>query len=230
MTAAETIFGEEKQADLARRAARAFDSIPLRKQIRSDVRDDPQLGHLLDAVAHLQCAVHEREQETGTESMLYRELETAQQGVTGYAEDSRVGEVIAQSCATVIGDGDKWRRSDSLDQEHIDEAVAEARQWLGQHTDIAGRLDLLYLVPDSPSGDRSAQVRVTFVPQRWHDGRLVRAQKREHFVVPAADATDENGSLYDDGSCKAKQLWAHENAPKQAREWDGPFTIVLEWV
>ena len=133
MTVAETTFGDEKQADLARRAAREFDSTPLCKQIRSDVRDDPQLGHLLDAVAHLRSVVHEREQETGTESMLYRELETAEQGVAAYAEDSRVGEVIARSCATVIEEGDQWSRSASLDQEHIDKAVAEARQWLRQH-------------------------------------------------------------------------------------------------
>ncbi|SEO18171.1 hypothetical protein SAMN05216388_100941 [Halorientalis persicus] len=230
MTAAETTFRAEKQADLARRAAREFDSIPLRKQVRDDIQDDPQLGHLLDAVAHLRCAVHEREQETGTESMLYRELETAQNGVTGYAEDSRISEIIAQACATVIEDGAEWGRSDSLDQEHIDEAVTEARQWLSQHTDIAGRLDLLDLVPDPPECDGSSRVRVTFIPQTWHKGRLVPAEKREHFVVPAEDATDESGSLYDDGSCKAKQLWAHDNAPEQARDWEGPFTVTLDWV
>lgn len=127
MTAAETTFGTEKQTYLARRTVRGFDAIPLRKQIRDDVQDDPQLGHLLDAVAYLRCAVHEREQETGTESMLYRELETAQNGVAGYAEDSRVSEVIARACATVIEDGDEWGRSDSLDQEHINDAVAEAQ-------------------------------------------------------------------------------------------------------
>lgn len=51
-----------------------------------------------------------------------------------------VDEQIAKACADVILDGDAW--TDAWDEEEIDAAKHEAREWIQQHEDAAARADV----------------------------------------------------------------------------------------
>jgi len=71
-------------------------------------------------------------------------------------------------------------------------------------------------------------VEVTFQPQAWSDDYAVNVDGKTSFVVPLADAIDEGGNLYPDNSGQSDQLRLHPNAPKDVREWSGPFYMRLE--
>jgi len=61
--------------------------------------------------------------------------------------DDLVEEQIATACADVIQNADDW--TDVWEQEQVDAAKHEAREWLQTHEDVAGRVDLPAEVDDA---------------------------------------------------------------------------------
>lgn len=77
-----------------------------------------------------------------------------------------------------------------------------------------------------PNGVES--VEVIFTPQKTHKDRYYSIEdKKRRFVVPIEDATDDEGNLLDDDSYDSDVLKEHPNAPREVKEWEGPFYIVL---
>jgi hypothetical protein len=70
---------------------------------------------------------------------------------------------------------------------------------------------------------------VTFYPQIWRGDRAITAHEQiEKFTVPLEDALDDDGEMLEDDSYGSDQLRCHDNAPKMAREWDGPFYVTVD--
>lgn len=74
--------------------------------------------------------------------------------------------------------------------------------------------------------DDATEAVVKFFPQVWQDDYALTGDP-ERFVVPIEDATDEDGFLFEDDSAESDQLRDHENAPKLARTWAGPFYCAI---
>ncbi|PGF14735.1 hypothetical protein CP556_00450 [Natrinema sp. CBA1119] len=82
-----------------------------------------------------------------------------------------------------------------------------------------------------------SEIAVTFNPQEWadspghvHDGaekQLTPAEERDSvtYVVPWADGTDEEGTVFPDKSYEANQLQSHATAPDWVQNWEGPYYI-----
>ncbi|WP_247730550.1 hypothetical protein [Halovivax limisalsi] len=89
--------------------------------------------------------------------------------------------------------------------------------------------------------DRSAadSIAITFHPQEWVDSpgeahdwgrrQLVPAPGRDPatFVVPRADAADDDGEPFPDESYEANALRDHPAAPEWVADWDGPYYVTV---
>jgi len=78
------------------------------------------------------------------------------------------------------------------------------------------------------SVEEATHVQVTFHPQIWKGDRPVSGSEIRTFVIPFEAATDEDGTLVENNSHASDQLARHENAPKKASNWAGPFYVTLD--
>lgn len=71
---------------------------------------------------------------------------------------------------------------------------------------------------------------VRFFPQVWDGSDRALTGAPVSFTVPYEDALNGDGELVEDHSHESDQLRHHENAPELAREWAGPFYVVVDEV
>lgn len=126
--------------------AEDFDATILHNTVYEDLGEDDHLAQLLDATAHAELAQEIREDALGSDGARVDDLGEAA-GTLSHVAQTRAREVVAEACATVIQKGDQWVATGHYDQEVVDEAQHEAREWLQTNTNVADRLGLLGEVP-----------------------------------------------------------------------------------
>jgi len=129
----------QRQRTFAGTLPNDFETTVLADHIHEDLRGDEQLARLCDASAAADNAVDAREQEDDVEETIRKGW-----GRLDHAARQRALEVVAESCALVIEDGDQWVEAGHREQEAVDAAQAEAKQWLRYHTNEAERAGVEY--------------------------------------------------------------------------------------
>ncbi|ELZ84426.1 hypothetical protein C453_12806 [Haloferax elongans ATCC BAA-1513] len=114
----------------------------LHNLVHDDLNQDDQLTHYCDAAAEADAAADIRESYESRDAEFVDELEHAWDSIATVAHQ-RAFEVVAESCVTVISDGDEWADEGHYDVDAVDNAKHEAREWLQTHTDIAERVGAL---------------------------------------------------------------------------------------
>lgn len=130
------------QSDFARRFASDFDVNPLHNFMWDYIGGDDQLAWLCDAADAADTAGDVRENHHGEDAELVEDVEKAW-GKLHHVARERALEAVAESCATVIEDGDQWVEEGHWEQATIDAAKAEARDWLRHHSNEAERADVM---------------------------------------------------------------------------------------
>jgi hypothetical protein len=113
-----------------------FEAAPLSNTVSEAILDDDQLTQLCDAAAETSIASDLRERSHGEESESAEKLHEAW-GYLDYVARQRALEVVAESCEMVIQDGDHWDDDDA-----IDTAQQEAREWMRAHTNETERANV----------------------------------------------------------------------------------------
>ncbi|MDS0284700.1 hypothetical protein [Haloarcula onubensis] len=118
--------------------AEDFDEPPLHNKVHDDIAEDEGLARFCDAAAAAEAAGEYRGQDD-------RLTEAADEswGRLRWAARQRALGVVAEACATVITDGDQWVKEGHWEQQAIDDAKHEAREWLQVHTNEAERTGVL---------------------------------------------------------------------------------------
>lgn len=118
-----------------------FEAAPLSTTVSEAILADDQLAQLCDAAAEASIASDLRERSHGEESESAEKLHEAW-GYLDYVARQRALEVVAESCATVIQDGEQWDEPDHWDADTIHEAQDEAREWMSWHTNETERANV----------------------------------------------------------------------------------------
>lgn len=133
--------GKKRVSSYRDRAIEEFDSNLIQDALFDHVREDDQLRYAADVVEQAYSLAEYRETVVDRDSV-HDDIFAGAEGLND-AADARFWEVIAERCVTIIESAHDWQddRPD-LDDEVIEEAVDEARQWLDEHDDVVDRLDL----------------------------------------------------------------------------------------
>lgn len=75
--------------------------------------------------------------------------------------------------------------------------------------------------------DSATAVIVTFHPQIWRNDHAVTGTETETYALPIEDVLDENGELPESNTDESDELAWHDDAPKRARQWQGPFYVTV---
>ena len=129
------------QSSFERRFAEDFDEAPLHNKVWDDIGEDEALARFCDAAAAAEAAADHRDHDD--------ELGEAADNCEGtfrWAARQRALEVVAEACATVITDGDQWADEGHWEQQTVNAAKREAREWLQAHTNEADRAGVLRMV------------------------------------------------------------------------------------
>jgi len=115
-----------------------FDETPLHNKVYDDINEDEELARFCDAAAAADEAGEYRSRDD--------ELTEAANECWGrlhWAARQRALGVVAEACEAVITDGDQWADEGHWDQETMDDAKHEAREWLRMHSNEAERTGVL---------------------------------------------------------------------------------------
>ena len=118
-----------------------FEAVPLSNTVYDDILDDDQLTQLCDAAAEASLASDLRERSHGEDSESVEKVNEAW-GYLDYVARQRALELVAEACARVIRDGEQWSTSDHWDNDAIDNAQQEAREWLEYHMNETERANV----------------------------------------------------------------------------------------
>lgn len=129
----------QRQRQFAGTLPNGFESTVLADHIHESLREDQELARLCDAAAAADEAAETRHAEDDIEESIREAW-----GTLAHACRERAGEVIAESCATVIEDGDDWVEAGHREREAVDDAQFEAKAWLSYHTNEAERAGVEY--------------------------------------------------------------------------------------
>lgn len=77
----------------------------------------------------------------------------------------------------------------------------------------------------APELQGATEAVVTFHPQIWRDNRAITGDETETYTLPIEDIVTDDGELPGDNTYESDALAWHEDAPKRAREWQGPFYV-----
>jgi hypothetical protein len=127
--------------ELSSRFAESFDAAAIHNTVHDDVLEDQDLALMLDAAFRAEEVEKYREADDDVADALLKGW-----GKLSWAAEQRVQEVVAQSCATVIQEGDDW--TDAWDEAAIAAAKHEAREWLQVNTNAADRAGVLDGIED----------------------------------------------------------------------------------
>lgn len=74
----------------------------------------------------------------------------------------------------------------------------------------------------------ATHIRVTFPLQLWVDNRAVAGNDTVTYPVPLEKALTADGDLVKDDTDASDQFVRIEEAPKLARNWQGPFYVTVD--
>jgi len=129
----------ERQRQFADTLPKDFETAVLADHIHESLREDQELARLCDAAAAADTAIDVRHTD---DDVTERAREAW--GTLAHLCRERAGEVVAESCATVIEDGDEWVEAGHREREAVDDAKYEAKQWLSYHSNEAERAGVEY--------------------------------------------------------------------------------------
>jgi hypothetical protein len=92
-------------------------------------------------------------------------------------------------------------------------------------TSDTGDIDI-DLAPDLQDATEAV---VTFHPQLWKNDYAVTGTDTETYTLPIEDVVLDDGTLPDVSKGTETLAW-HEDAPKRARNWQGPFFVTIDEV
>lgn len=118
-----------------------FEAVPLHNTVYDEIIDDTQLAQYCDAAAEANNARRSREEAVGEDGE-YVEYLNETWGRLAYVARQRALEIVAESCARVIQDGEQWIEADQWDAATIREAQDEAREWMEWHTNETERANV----------------------------------------------------------------------------------------
>jgi len=136
------VASKERQREFAKKMASDFDAAPLHNKVHDRLSEDDQLARLCDAAATADAAGDLRESYHGDGAELVEDVRDAW-GKLAHVARKRALEVVAESCRTVIKDGDQWAAAGYWEREKVVDARHEAADWLQYHTTDAERADVL---------------------------------------------------------------------------------------
>lgn len=109
-----------------------------------------------------------------------------------------------------------------LVSETEDEAIAEVANYSEDNPTVTHTREIApYPTTEEPL------VKVTFHAQS-PTGRVEFPRRQTVFYVPYSDASDVDGSLYENNSYDSDTLRYHDRAPNWIEEWDNPFFITID--
>lgn len=135
----------QRQRQFADALPNDFETTVLADHIHEDLRNDEQLARLCDASAAADNAVDAREIDDNVEEDIRMAW-----GKLDHLARQRALEVIAESCALVLTDGDEWVGAGHRKRDAVDEAQQEAAEWLRTHTTEASRVDVMDALDEAP--------------------------------------------------------------------------------
>jgi hypothetical protein len=119
-----------------------FEAWLLRNIVCSVVETDDQLSHLCDSWRAAGEAATVRGQQQGEDVEYLGKLEAIEMTLDQVAQ-KRALELVAVACAECLVNAEQWASNRAFDAEHVEEAQAEARQWLREHPKDAARVGVL---------------------------------------------------------------------------------------
>ena len=132
----------DRQLNFAKQMATDFDAWLLRNIVWSVIETDEQLRHLCDSRRAAREAATLREQQLGEEAAYLGKVEGIEMTLDWFARQ-RALELVALACAECLTDGEQWASNTHFDDDHLEAAQGEARQWLREHTNEAVRVGVL---------------------------------------------------------------------------------------
>ena len=81
----------------------------------------------------------------------------------------------------------------------------------------------------APDLQDATEAVVTFHPQLWKNDYAVTGTDTETYTLPIEDVVLDDGTLPDVSKGTETFAW-HEDAPKRARNWQGPFFVTIDEV
>lgn len=132
------VAATRRQRELAYEMADEFETLPLQNGIYDALLEDEQLAGLCDAAAEAAAASEQRER--FSEDAEYLEDLKEAWGILSHIVRQRALEVVADTCVTIIHDGDQWIEDGHWDTEEIHDAIQEAREWTQTYTNPVNRV------------------------------------------------------------------------------------------
>jgi len=132
----------KRQSSFAEEMATDFDTTLLRNLVWLCIENDGQLTCICDGRAVVSEAATLRKHNQGEDVAYLAQLEEIEATLDWLARQ-RALELVAQACADCLTDGEAWASNADPDEERVDEAQTEARQWLQHHTNEAVRVGAL---------------------------------------------------------------------------------------
>jgi hypothetical protein len=132
----------DRQQHFAKQMATDFEAWLLRNIVWSMIETDTQLECLCEGrrIASEAGALRERRQ--GEDVEYLGKIEGIEMALNWLAQE-RALELVALACAECLADGEQWASNARFNDEHVEAAQAEARQWLQEHTNEAVRVSVL---------------------------------------------------------------------------------------
>lgn len=132
------VAATRRQRELAHEMADDFETPPLQNGIHDALLEDEHLAGLCDAAAEAAAASEQRER-FGEDAEYLENLEEAW-GMLAYVVRQRALEVVADTCVTIIHDGDQWAEEGPWDIEETHDGIQEAREWTQTYTNAVNRV------------------------------------------------------------------------------------------
>jgi len=130
----------EKHAhELATDAADQFEATILHNLVHDTVKGQHTRENDLIRTLDLAERAYDLSDETDTDGLDSAAFDAAES--LHDVVEQLVADCVAEACATIVLDGDEW--TDTWDAADVHAAQAEAREWLGDHLDVAERVGVL---------------------------------------------------------------------------------------
>ena len=137
----------ERQLRFAKQMATDFEAWLLRNIVSSVVETDDQLRYICYGQRIASEVAALRERQLGDEAAYLGKVEGIEMTLDWLARQ-RAQELVAIACAECLVDGEQWASNTHFNDDHLEAAQSEARQWLQEHTKeairvgVAGVLDV----------------------------------------------------------------------------------------
>ena len=132
----------DRQLDFETQMSGNFEAWLLRNIVCSVVETDDQLSHLCDSWRAAGEAATVRGQQQGEDVEYIGKVEAIEMTLDQVTQ-KRALELVAVACARCLANPEQWASNRTFDDDHVEAAQAEARQWLRDHPKDAARVGVL---------------------------------------------------------------------------------------